>query len=292
MCRLRLGMTLGILLLLPTSGCARSDDKAATGRQRSKAETPPGPKIQLDTTEHTGRPEDGIVRHRFEIRNAGAKPLEIAKVESTCGCTTAELPQRVIPPGGSSFLDVSLTATPERTFASVYLHTNDPVNPVVRVGIAATEVPAGRIRLECVPSVLRLVCTTGDTIERRFLVKATVHGPEREAFDLRQLTFDFGTASPPIEVAITEGESEQPLAVIWDLPETSRTDEGISVQYPGQRTRLVEATLTATPTSVGIHRYLLRAQVPVDGATSSALMLIVLDVREVEHPDIGEPTRT
>ncbi len=43
-------------------------------------------------------PKD-IVTQTFVIRNSGAAPLVISRAYTTCGCTTAEITARVIPPG-------------------------------------------------------------------------------------------------------------------------------------------------------------------------------------------------
>ncbi len=43
-------------------------------------------------------PKD-IVKKTFVIRNLGAAPLVISRAYTTCGCTTAEITARVIPPG-------------------------------------------------------------------------------------------------------------------------------------------------------------------------------------------------
>ncbi len=43
-------------------------------------------------------PKD-VVTHTFVIRNDGKAPLTISRAYTTCGCTTAEITARVIPPG-------------------------------------------------------------------------------------------------------------------------------------------------------------------------------------------------
>jgi hypothetical protein len=40
-----------------------------------------------------------ILKRRFVIRNTGDAPLTISRAYTTCGCTTAHLTARVIPPG-------------------------------------------------------------------------------------------------------------------------------------------------------------------------------------------------
>ena len=44
-------------------------------------------------------PSMGVVEARFAFTNTGAKAVEVQQVESSCGCTTAELEQRHYEPG-------------------------------------------------------------------------------------------------------------------------------------------------------------------------------------------------
>jgi hypothetical protein len=45
---------------------------------------------------------DSVVQHVFEFTNTGGKPLEIAKVEASCGCTAASYPFLLISKGEKS----------------------------------------------------------------------------------------------------------------------------------------------------------------------------------------------
>lgn len=69
--------------------------------------------------------------HDFVLRNEGSEPLEIERVESSCGCTVASF-DRVVPPGGTGKVTAVLETLklngPGTTDLKV--HSNDPENPV------------------------------------------------------------------------------------------------------------------------------------------------------------------
>jgi len=61
----------------------------------------PQPSIEIPTSlydlGHVGA--KAVVERKFIIRNTGKAPLTISRAYTTCGCTTAHLTARVIPPG-------------------------------------------------------------------------------------------------------------------------------------------------------------------------------------------------
>lgn len=71
------------------------------------------------------------VVHRFKIRNEGTAPLELRLGESTCRCTTGDVPAEPIPPGEETEVTVRFLEErhygPFRQYAEVL--TNDPENP-------------------------------------------------------------------------------------------------------------------------------------------------------------------
>ncbi len=84
------------------------------------------------------------IPHTFIITNKGTAPLIISRIRGGCGCTRHELARSTIPPGESTTLGVRLTIRghigPKN--ASIYLHSNDPAEPVYQChisGIAAAE---------------------------------------------------------------------------------------------------------------------------------------------------------
>lgn len=79
----------------------------------------------------TGEPTEYL----FAFRNLGDSPLSVRKVRTSCTCLRSTKPQRSIPPGGSG--QILLEFHPETKGGpfrhSVYVETNDPVTPLVRL---------------------------------------------------------------------------------------------------------------------------------------------------------------
>jgi len=53
---------------------------------------------------------NAVVTRTFVVRNAGEAPLTIARAFTTCGCTTADISARVIPPGKVALVKVRFDA--------------------------------------------------------------------------------------------------------------------------------------------------------------------------------------
>lgn len=73
------------------------------------------------------------------ITNAGGAPLEIERLETTCGCTAAEPDEKVLQPGESTRLTITFDS--KRFMGdqhkSVLIHTNDPTEPMKEIKIRA-----------------------------------------------------------------------------------------------------------------------------------------------------------
>jgi hypothetical protein len=46
--------------------------------------------------------------HRFTVLNTGTEDLVIRRISTSCGCTAAIAADQVVPPGGTTRLDVTL----------------------------------------------------------------------------------------------------------------------------------------------------------------------------------------
>ncbi len=81
------------------------------------------------------------VSHIFAVQNTGTADLVISNLVTSCGCTTAELSSRVIPPGHRADLTVTFDADyhPARGNVTrlVWFATNDPTRPWVEVRVTA-----------------------------------------------------------------------------------------------------------------------------------------------------------
>jgi len=100
----------------------------------------PQPKLEIPQTYWSfGQvgPRD-VVDHVFVLKNVGDAPLTISRIYTTCGCTTAELSARVIPPGKIALLRVIFDAgyhdvRGQRVRRGVIIENNDPTNSQAEV---------------------------------------------------------------------------------------------------------------------------------------------------------------
>lgn len=100
------------------------------------------PVVRIDRPEHDfGTILQGEnVRHVFTFANSGTAPLTIEKVTSSCGCTAALASAKVLAPGESGEIQTSFDSARFRgqVKKTVYLYTNDPVQPMAQLQIKAT----------------------------------------------------------------------------------------------------------------------------------------------------------
>ncbi|MCC6765060.1 MAG: DUF1573 domain-containing protein [Deltaproteobacteria bacterium] len=107
------------------------------------ARADPPPLEALAPRWDAGRVEAGTeVRHTYELRNRGPRPLQIS-VKPGCGCTTAAY-DKEIPPGGTGKVTAVLDTTHVRGRVEkiVDVLTNDAMQPVVTLTILAESVRA------------------------------------------------------------------------------------------------------------------------------------------------------
>lgn len=73
------------------------------------------------------------------ITNAGGAPLEILKLETTCGCTAAQPAKMLLEPGESTPLTITFDSKRfmGEQHKSVIIHTNDPTEPTAEVKVTA-----------------------------------------------------------------------------------------------------------------------------------------------------------
>ncbi len=66
-----------------------------------ESQKPKGTAQFVDSVFEFGNIKDGdVVQHTFRFKNIGEGPLTIARVSASCGCTSPEWTEEVIPPGG------------------------------------------------------------------------------------------------------------------------------------------------------------------------------------------------
>jgi len=85
-----------------------------------------------------------VVEHAFKVKNAGSEILEIKRLATSCGCTSAEIAEKQINPGGEAELRVAYDTGamsgphgkgPQERI--IYIKSSDPVNPQIEVMIYA-----------------------------------------------------------------------------------------------------------------------------------------------------------
>jgi predicted double-glycine peptidase len=105
-----------------------------------------GPDLRFDSYNYDfGFIEQGEQAvHTFVYENKGNEELVLSKAETGCGCTHAFLSeQRRVPPGGKGDLLVGFDSTGRQGGQSqiVYVHSNDPISPIVQLDIGGVIKP-------------------------------------------------------------------------------------------------------------------------------------------------------
>jgi hypothetical protein len=86
-------------------------------------------------------PKTGKVIHIYKVRNIGEDTLVIAKVRTTCGCTTTPLSKERIAPNEAT--DMKVVFDPEKLMAGdqtkrkLQVISNDPMKPIAEVQFTA-----------------------------------------------------------------------------------------------------------------------------------------------------------
>jgi hypothetical protein len=125
-----------------------------------------GPRITFDKYSHDyGKVLYGeTVTEEFSLTNTGDETLIIEKLRSTCGCTKAVHGSQEIPPMGRSKIVAAFDTTGLRQgkkSQSVFVHSNDPNNPVVKLTIEAEVI---REIIVEPPTVARQLVTFVDSV--------------------------------------------------------------------------------------------------------------------------------
>lgn len=100
-----------------------------------------------------------VVRHAFEVHNAGDVPLYLREVRAACGCTVASFDE-VIPPGGVGKVTAEVTTEAFRgpIAKDLTVFTSDPTNPMLTLTVRAEIQPA----VDALPGYFRFQHVQGE----------------------------------------------------------------------------------------------------------------------------------
>lgn len=120
-------LSLGMLLVVAAPLVAQ-DNTQTTGAG----------KIEVVDTYDWGTVPPGTLKAQVEIKNVGKSPLNITKIQPSCGCTTAPLDKDVLQPGESAKMDVSVNVRHTGALRkNITIYSNDPENPTKLLQLVA-----------------------------------------------------------------------------------------------------------------------------------------------------------
>jgi len=82
------------------------------------------------TFDFGSRDASETVDHTFVLKNTGTADLEIQRVQAACGCTTAEVEKKIVPPGESCRISakLSLAGRGGSVQRPILVESNDPID--------------------------------------------------------------------------------------------------------------------------------------------------------------------
>jgi len=157
------------------------------------------------------RLETESVVHTFTVENTGDAPLEIVRVQTSCGCTAARLETPRIAPGASASLAVTMDLAGRQGLQEkhVVVQSNDPVRPALRLTLRGSVIAL----VEIEPRYVIFESITDDAIHEQSI---TVRAPRGPAFTILSATCD-----PPrfgVEVA-TRADSQAHTITVRTMPD-------------------------------------------------------------------------
>jgi len=126
-----------VMALMLAAGAWAQDAKTAPA--------PGGPRIAVEPSSFDfGKAlTNKTLQKQFVIRNFGDADLVLASVTTSCGCTVAEGYSKVVKPGASTQLQVSLQTRTStgKIQKSVLIKSNDPGKELYELKLEATAAP-------------------------------------------------------------------------------------------------------------------------------------------------------
>jgi hypothetical protein len=135
------------------------------------------------TFDFGSRDASETVDHTFVLKNTGTADLEIKRVQPACGCTTAELEKKVVPPGESSRISaqLSLAGRGGELQKPILIESNDPTNPALQLvmkGVAEAD-------FEITPSTMVLRKISPESTETASVLIRSLKNEKFEIIDAK-----------------------------------------------------------------------------------------------------------
>lgn len=167
------------------------------------------PRIDLGTVKEGERP-----KALFIVRNLGRQPVEVTRIATSCGCTSAILDDRIIPSGGFVTLKVSMDTTSKEGDVKKWIRLETSRGDVVTAWLEATVHPSLRTEQKKRASLFQEPCaqchaqpakglSEGAAIYRA--VCAMCHGKAGQGASAPPIRFREGTRQ-----TIAEGKGKMP----------------------------------------------------------------------------------
>lgn len=131
-------MALGLFsLALAFSAC--DAPKSAPGGANAGASGPPKIEVVGGDKVEWGEVGPGVLKHALKITNVGGDTLRIADVKASCGCTTAPLDKKILLPGDTATVDVSMDVANRsgEQHKTITITSNDSTKSAIVVGLHA-----------------------------------------------------------------------------------------------------------------------------------------------------------
>jgi hypothetical protein len=143
------------------------------------------------------------VRAEFTVRNEGTENLTLKMVKKSCGCTAVDIPNKLVPPGTSTPVTVTVTTRGKRSRFSVNatLGTNDPLMPEVNLTIKGDAKPFVDIQPQ--PSAIFGRVESGSSVNKEFTLRGNL---EDEPLQILGVQFDSDKFESKLET-IEEGRT-------------------------------------------------------------------------------------
>lgn len=183
-------------MTLPGAAATALPASSSVSVSPSSNSTDQRPSISVDNPLHDfGVAETGDkIEHSFVIKNVGRSRLTVTQVRASCGCTTAEIADKEIEPGGSRELKVVLDLRDRRGSQNsvVTVKSNDPEHDELKLSLVGSAVS----RVTISPPLLDV----GRVVSTEAGVAKPVQILTAQGLELK--VTDVSTSSPSIVAAV------------------------------------------------------------------------------------------